>query len=112
MLAFHNAQTAASDTYLTRLKALRESRVARRDRGAAPDPSLPGDGMLTDVSAAGLRAFAMAGFLLHLGYFRDRIDLERLAAGFERAVEVASQPGIAALVASTASRACSSPMRL
>ena len=34
---------------------------------------------------------------IELGYFRDRTDLERLVAGFDRGVEVASQPGVVAL---------------
>lgn len=35
--------------------------------------------------------------MIELGYFRERIDLERLAVGFDRAVEVASQASLAAL---------------
>jgi choline dehydrogenase len=42
---------------------------------------------------------------IELGYFRDDEDLERLAAGFDRAFDVASQPALAALCGAPLTRA-------
>jgi choline dehydrogenase-like flavoprotein len=41
---------------------------------------------------------------IELGYFRDRTDLERLRAGFDRAFDVARQPALAVLCDAPATR--------
>ena len=49
---------------------------------------------------------------IELGYFRDTDDLERIVGGFDRAIEVASQPSFAALSTAPFSRTARTPAEM